>query len=134
MKDLIANSLVARALVVGMFGGVALSLTSLYSRRGPMIYPVYAALLVILGLLLARHSQFSYAVRVAAALVGFVTASAISYATVGILAQRQRDVLITAGRLAGDANGVSFLGHLWRWGLLLGTGAIVSAALAFVSG
>jgi hypothetical protein len=30
--------------------------------------------------------------------------------------------------------GVSLLGHAWRWAFLLGTGGIVSAALAFISG
>jgi hypothetical protein len=133
MNDLIANPLVARALVVGIFGGIGLSLTSIYSRRGPMIYPAYAALLVALALLLARHSQAPYFVRVAAALVGFVTATAISYATVGVLAQRHRDVLVAQGRLPRDAGGVSLVGHVWRWALLLSAGAVVSVALAFVS-
>ena len=97
MKDLIANPLVARALVVGIFGGIGLSLTSIYSRRGPMIYPVYAALLAALTLLLARYSQLSYSIRASAALVGFATATFISYLTVGVLANRQRDRLSLRG-------------------------------------
>ena len=133
MKDLIANPLVARALVVGIFGGAGLSLTSIYSRRGPMIYPVYAALLAALTMLLARHAQLTYGVRVTAALVGFATATLMSYVTVGVLANRQREVLVAEGRLPHNARGVSLLGHVWRWAFLLGTGAIVSAALAFIS-
>ena len=35
-----------QAAVIGVFGGAALVLTQLYSRRGPMIYPVYAAILL----------------------------------------------------------------------------------------
>jgi hypothetical protein len=133
MKNLIANPLLARALVVGIFGGIGLSLTSIYSRRGPMIYPVYAALLAALALLLARHSQTPYLVRASAALVGFATATFISYVTVGVLANRQRDALVAEGRLPRNAAGVSLLGHAGRWAFLLGAGAMVSAALAFIS-
>jgi hypothetical protein len=133
MKDLIANPLVARALVIGIFGGVGLALTLIYSRRGPTIYRVYAALLAALTMLLARHSELSYASRVAAALVGFVTATLASYVTAGILASRQREALIAEGRLPRGAHGVSLVGHAWRWAFLLSTGALVSAALAFIS-
>lgn len=133
MDDLIVNPLVARALVVGMFGGAGLSLTSIYSRRGPMIYPVYAALLAALALLLARYSQLPYVVRASAALVGFVTATAMSYVTVGILARRHRDLLVAEGRLPRNAGGVSLIGHAWRWSFLLCAGTIVSVALAFIT-
>jgi hypothetical protein len=133
MRDFIANPLVLRAMVVGVFGGVGLSLTSIYSRRGPLIYAVYAALLAALAVLLARRSQMPYDVRVLAALVGFTTASVISYVTVGILARRRRAALVAEGRLQPGATGVSLLGHVWRWGFLLSIGVIVSAALAFVS-
>jgi hypothetical protein len=133
MKDLIANPLVVRALVVGIVGGVGLSLTSIYSRRGPMIYPAYAALLSALALLLARHSQTTYLVRASAALVGFATANFILYVTAALLANRQRGALVVEGHLPRNAAGVSLLGHAWRWAFLLGAGAIVSAALALIS-
>jgi hypothetical protein len=133
MTDLISNPLVARALVVGIFGGLGLSLTSIYSRRGPMILPVYAALLAALAFLLARHSQLPYAVRVTAALVGLATATLMLYITVGVLANRQRRALVADGQLPRSAGGVSLFGHVWLWTLLLGAGAIVSAALAFIS-
>jgi hypothetical protein len=133
MTDLIANQLVARALVVGMFGGVGLALTSIYSRRGPLIYPVYAALLAALTMVLARHAELPYVVRVVAALLGFAMATFIAYVTVGVLARRQREGLIAEGRLPRDARGVSLVGHAWRWTLLLSAGGIVSAALAFIS-
>src|SRR5881392_635435 len=107
MKDLLANPVVLRAMVVGVFGGIGLSLTSIYSRRGPLIYPVYAAILAALAMLLARHSQLPYNVRAFAALVGFTTATLLSYITVGILATRQRDALMAKGRLPPDAKGVS---------------------------
>lgn len=133
MKDLLANPLVLRAAVVGLFGGVGLSLTSIYSRRGPLIFPVYAALLASLALLLARRSQSSFGLRTTAAFVGFIIASLMSYVTVGVLASRQRETLAAQGRLPPNSGGVSALGHLWRWALLLGIGTITSAAIAFVS-
>jgi len=37
MIELLANPLVPRAVVVGILGGVGLALTSIYSRRGPMM-------------------------------------------------------------------------------------------------
>src|SRR5262245_60257873 len=122
MKDLVSNPLVLRAAVVGLFGGVGLSLTSIYSRRGPLIFPVYAALLACLALLLARHSQSSFGLRTASALVGFTTATLMSYVTVGVLARRHREVLVAEGRLLPNSGGVSALGHLCRWALLLGIG------------
>jgi hypothetical protein len=134
MKDLFANPLALRAAVVGVFGGIGLLLTSIYSRRGPLIYPVYAALLAALTMLLARYSEMSFGDRFAAALVGFTVASLMAYITVGILAKRVRDADVAEGRLPPDAKGVSLLGHAWRWVALLGIGAIVSTAVAFVSG
>jgi hypothetical protein len=134
MLDLILNPLVLRAAVVGVFGGIGLSLTSIYSRRGPLIYPVYASLLAALTLLLAKRSETSFGIRIAAALAGFVIATLISYATVGVLAERQRKRLVDEGRLDPGAKGVSPLGHAWRWALLLGIGTIASAAIAFVAG
>jgi len=133
MSELLANALVPRAAVVGIFGGIGLALTSIYSRRGPMIYPVYAALLAALAALLARHSQLSFEIRMFSALVGFAVATAISYVVVAILARRQRQVLVLDGRVPPGARGVSLWGHVWRWTFLLSIGAALSAALAFVS-
>jgi hypothetical protein len=55
-----------RALVIGLFGGAALVLTNLYSRRGPLIYPVYAAILFTLGLSLSRATALGFGARLAA--------------------------------------------------------------------
>ena len=43
--ELLVNPALPRALAVGAFGGVGLVLTVVYSRRGPMIFVSYAALL-----------------------------------------------------------------------------------------
>ena len=134
MTDLLANPLVLRAAVVGLFGGIGLSLTFIYSRRGPLIFPVYAALLAALALLLAQQSTIAFGLRTAAAFVGFTVATLISYVTVGIHANRNRETLVAEGRLAANARGLSLVGHLWRWALLLSIGMVASAGVAFVSG
>jgi hypothetical protein len=135
VDDFIINPAFPRAVVIGVFGGVGLALTALYSRRGPLIYPVYAAILAALALLLARYPGLPYTQRWIAALSGFVVASAALYVTVVILADRERRRLVAAGRLPATAlrGSLTLGGHAWRMGLLLAIGALVSAAVAFVA-
>ena len=131
--ELLSNPAFPRALVVGLFGGAGLSLTIIYSRRGPMIYVPYAALLVALALLLSRYAELSYFTRFAAALGGFAVASAAAYVTAGVRAERQRVLLRLEGRLPATARGPSLWGHIWRASFLLALGSIASAAVAFVA-
>jgi hypothetical protein len=63
MGDLVNHPAFPRALFIGVFGGAGLALTALYSRRGPMIFPVYAAILAALALLLARYPDLRYVER-----------------------------------------------------------------------
>jgi hypothetical protein len=119
-------ALILRAIVVGAFGGVGLVLTTIYSRRGAMIYPVYASLLVALAMLVARHASPGYAARFVAVLVGFLVASAALYAVTIVRANRAREHL-------GIRSHVSIVGHGWRIALLTGIGAVVSAGAAFVA-
>jgi len=135
ISSLVVNLAFPRAVVVGVFGGAGLALTAVYSRRGPMIYPVYAATMAALALLLARYQALEFAPRLAAALVGFCIASAVLYVTVGVLADRQRQRLVAAGRLPAATLGehLSLLGHAWRITALVGVGAVVSAGVAFLS-
>src|SRR3954463_6287512 len=72
--DIIQNPAFPRAIVLGLFGGIGLALTATYSRRGPLIYPVYAAVLAAPTLLLARYASLPYDARVVAALAGFCAA------------------------------------------------------------
>jgi hypothetical protein len=115
-----------RALVLGAFGGIGLALTTMYSRRGPSIFPVYAAFLAFLAVLLARYADMAFPIRLSAAMAGFVVASAIHYVTVVISANRER-------RRLGLTENVPFLGHLWRLSLLFIAGFIASAGVAFVA-
>ena len=136
LTDFIANPAFPRALVIGAFGGVGLTLTAIYSRRGPLIYVPYAAFLAALTLLLARYSALSYTTRLTASLAGFLVASGALYATIGILAGRHRRRLVAEGRLPESAlhYRLPLVGHAWRVGFLVSVGAIISAGIAFVSG
>lgn len=133
--EVITTPLLMRALVLGLFGGAGLALTAIYSRRGPLIYPVYAAFLAALGLLLARHAALAFATRAASALSAFLIASAVLYVTVAILARDQRRRLVAEGELRESAlhAHLSIWGHIWRMGFLAIVGGVVSSALAFIS-
>ena len=133
LADLLSTPVLPRALVLGVFGGIGLALTVVYSRRGPMIYPAYAAFLTAVALLLARYPELVYAQRVAVALAGFLTASAFLYVAAALLAERQRDRLRREGRLPPGGGGVSLVGHLWRVGFLVSVGTVVSAGVAFIA-
>jgi hypothetical protein len=133
--SILANPALLRAVVIGAFGGTGLALTAIYSRRGPLIYPVYATILAALALLLARYPALTYVARLTAALTGFGVASAALYFTTGVLADRQRRRLVAQGRLPPAAlhYHLSVLGHAWRIGMLVAIGTLVSAGVAFVS-
>src|SRR6476660_4374660 len=124
--DLFVNPVLPRALVVGVFGGIGLVLTAVYSRRGPLIFAPYAALLAALTLVLARYPNLAYGVRVAAGLAGFLVASAALYVATGVLADRARRRLVAEGRLPATAlhHRLSMWGHAWRVALLVGVGAV----------
>lgn len=132
--DLFATPAAARTLVVGLFGGMGLVLLAIYSRRGPLVFPVYAAILAALTAVLSRDAALPFAARYAAALVGFVAASAPFFAATMRLAARERARLRTAGRLPLGARGPSPLGYAAAAGFLLTVGAVVSAGVAFVAG
>src|SRR5216117_1948236 len=82
LPELLANPAFPRALAVGAFGGVGLVLTVVYSRRGPMIFVPYAALLAALTLLLSQFGQLPYAPRFAAAYAAFAMATVPVYVAV----------------------------------------------------
>lgn len=79
-----------RALAVGVAGGVALVLTMIYSRRGPMIYPVYGALIYCLALLLGRYPDLPFGPRILSAFTGLIIASLIAFFGVIVLGGQER--------------------------------------------
>ena len=126
LAELLSKPAMPRALVVGAFGGTGLVLTVVYSRRGPMTYSVYAAVLAALALLSARYPAVRYPGRFGAALAGFAAASAPLYVAVGVLAARERRRRQSEGRLPASAARVPLVGHAWRAAFLLAVGALDS--------
>src|SRR3954468_13373091 len=129
IAETLTNPAATRAIVIGLFGGAGLALATIYSRRGPLIYPVYASILAALALLLSRFAGLSFADRFAAALLGFIVASVILTITVARLARLNRERLVKSGRLSPSAIRVhcSMLGYAWRLAFLLVVGSVVSA-------
>lgn len=119
--SVLLNPLFPRAVVIGGFGAVGLALTVIYSRRGPLILPVYAAVLGALALPLARYAELPYATRVIAALAGFGVASAGLYVASYRMAELNRRQLVAEDRLPESALSarISVAGHAWRIGFLL---------------
>jgi len=128
--ELLVNPALPRALAVGAFGGVGLVLTVVYSRRGPLIFVPYAALLAALTLLLSQFGQLPYAPRFAAAYAAFAMATVPVYVAVGVLGKRQRERRLSAEPPPGR---LSLWGHVWRIGFGIAVGGILSAGVAFVA-
>lgn len=133
---IVTNPLFPRAIVLGIFGGTALALTPMFTRRGPVILPVYAALLAALGFLAVRHPTIPYAARAVAIFAGYCVASLALYIATGILADRDRRKHVEQGRLPASALAlrISIAGHAWRLGALAAVGFVVSAGVAFLAG
>ena len=120
--------LLARAAVLGLIGGVGLMLTQVFSRRGPLIFPVYAAILAGLALLSVRFPALPYWAHFSAVLIGMYVATEVALITVLVRGRRERRALIAAGHEIHPG------GAPW-WGFPAIAAAIVasSAAVAFIS-
>ncbi len=127
MLELMTHPAFSRALTVGVFGGVGLVLTSMSSRRGPLVFPVYAAILTSLAFLLARYPAMAFPLRLGCAFGGFTVAGVIHYISVGIAANQDRR------RRGIQPESLSVAGHSWRLAFLLGTGLLASAGVAFIA-
>jgi hypothetical protein len=117
-----------RALTIGAFGGTALVLTQVYSRRGPLVYPVYAAILFALGLFLARVAGLGFGARLLICFVAISLSTAISLVATLFLAARARARLLAEGRklVPGRA-------PIWAWSLIVVVLVAASAGVAYVS-
>ena len=134
VAEILASPVLSRALVLGAFGGVGLVLTAAYSRRGPLIFPVYAALLAALAILLSRYSGVAFGVRFCAAAAGIALATAALYVAARVLGGRERARLRASGHLpAAGSTRVGAGVRLLRAGMVLGAGALASAGVAFVA-
>jgi hypothetical protein len=120
--------LVSRTLVVGVFGGAGLVLMQIYSRRGPLIYPVYAAILASIALVSARFRDLPYVAHLAAALTGMFVATAMALVAVLVLGARERERIRESGRPMGRGGA-----PWWGFPLILLTIVAASALVAYVS-
>jgi hypothetical protein len=118
----------SRALVLGAFGGAALVLTQLYSRRGPLIYPVYAGILFALGLFLSRATGLSYGARLIVCFAAVLLSTVITFGATLVLAARARDRLLAEGRTVAPG-----AAPVWGLPLVLLLLVTASAGVAYVS-
>jgi len=118
----------SRGLVIGLFGGAGLVLTQLYSRRGPLIYPVYAAILFVLGLSLARTPSLDFTARLLIALGAVLLSTLMSLVATIIRGNRQRQRIRKSGRIIAPGGA-----PVWGFPLILVVLVAASAGVAFVS-
>ena len=126
MSEFLEHPVFLRAVVLGALGGIGLVLTTLFSRRGPLIFPVYAAFLSSVAVLLAQYTGISFSFALSAAMAGFAVASGLHYVAVVIIANRQR-------RQRGYHQYIPLFGHAWRLAALFTMGLIASSGVAFVA-
>lgn len=117
-----------RALVIGAFGGAGIILTQVYSRRGPLIFNVYAAILFALALFLVRAPDLGFTARAVIAFGAVLLSTVMSFVATLVIARRTRRRQRASGREIAP-------GHVPAWGfplvvLILVT---VSAGVAYVS-
>jgi hypothetical protein len=129
--EILTHPVFSRSLVLGLFGGVGLVLTTLYSRRGPLMFPVYAAFLAAVAVLLARYADISFPLRLVAAMAAFLVAASIHYVAVAIHANQQRRRLHE--QHPHIPLNIPFVGHVWRLSVFYTTGFIASAGVAFLA-
>lgn len=102
---------------LGVLGGAALIATVSLSRRGPMIYLPYTAIVLTAAFYLRSEHVQGFATRFGLALGAFMLATVIVYLFIGLYSAKTLFV-------------ISLAGHAWRLALMFGVGALLSAAVA----
>jgi hypothetical protein len=102
---------------LGVLGGAALIITVSLSRRGPMIYVPYAAIILTAAFYLRSEHVQDFGSRFAMALGSFMLATVIVYLFIGLSGAKTLFVIPLAG-------------HAWRLALMLAIGAVLNAAVA----
>ena len=111
------NRPAAFILAFGVLGGAALITAVSVSTRGPIIFLPYAAIVLVCAALLRAECVQGFGRRFALHLGVFMTSSSVLYLFIG---QFQAHTLTS----------ISFLGHAWRVGVIVGIGSILSLAVA----
>ena len=120
ISSIIQNPLQLRASVLGALTGSALILVAVFSSRGPLMFVPYAAMFCALAPLLARYRSETFLSRTGAAFGAFLVATVISYLYIRVFANP-------------GVPSISVIG-LVRFTLVVGSGALLAAAVAFVTG
>jgi len=115
-----SGPLLKRAVVLGALAGAALVLISVFSTKGPLVFVGYAALFAALAPLLARYRSEGFAARTWAGLAAFSVATLIVYVYLKIWVNPVTPHL-------------SLL-NVARFGFVFGCGAVLAAAVAYVTG
>lgn len=115
------NPVFARSLIVGVFGGISLVLSHMYTRRGPLIYPIYAAILFASTLVVAQYAEYPFGIRFTGVLLSLVVATAFGLARVMHVAAKRSQSHALAGKppIPGGAP--------W-WGMPVVLGGLVAAS------
>ena len=114
------NRPIAFSFAVGLLGGSALISTVSLTTRGPMIFLPYAGIVFATAVYLRHERVRPFARRFTMALGTFMCASVLLYLFIGLVAAR-------------TLFAISMAGHAWRLGLMLGIGAVLSAAVAQIT-
>ena len=131
-SQLVADSVLVPALVLGGLGGAAVVLTLSLSRRGPLVFVPYFALAVAIAALFAGSEGVSYADRVFAAFAAFLVTTLGTYLAVRVLGERARKRRRQEERSVGAAPGMSAWGHAWRIGAVVAVGFTASMIVALI--
>jgi hypothetical protein len=86
-------ALFARAAVVGGLGGVGLLLAYRFSTRGPIMFPIYAAILFVASLVVSQFAHAPFAARFGSVMLAMLVATGMAMAGVlhhGALVRRKR--------------------------------------------
>ena len=118
----------SQAIVIGVFGGAGLVLTQLYSRRGPLSYPVYAAIIAALALSPSRANALGFGERFLAAFAALMLSTAVAATATIVRGRRRRREYIASG-VTMAPGGIPW----WAAPLLLTLLVTASAGAAFVS-
>lgn len=106
-------------LSLGILGGAALIITTLFTTNGFAIFLPYAALPIATFAALRALQWSSISKRFVTSLLTFMVATIILYLFIGIFD-------------AGTILEISVWGHLWRLGLMAAIGAALSFAVAYL--
>ena len=109
-----------RALVLGALCGAALVLVGVFSSRGPLIFFPYAGLFIALAALVAHHRKEPFVLRFGACLLSFTLATLITWLYIVVFVNP-------------PALHAPVLQSAWHLGVVLGVGAVLSAAVAYVT-